>query len=203
GTEKMENKESIHFGSPRLQQIFHHITNNARYTLLYEQTNSQKNIALYPWLVSNIIVHYYGKQKKEALYSFGLHLINGTIRLNVMKELEGVRLEQMMSDYSYTISPLIRTTSGFNRLFQFLMNQLQQENTDWIMHAEKALNEELLLLEYFYQHNPDNQDLFNKEKDRITKRFKPRIEFEIINAGLIYLCSSTSEALSQTKKSLP
>lgn len=195
-TEKKDNnKEWIHFGSPRLQQIFHHIKQNARYTVLYEETGGNAKTALHPWLVTNIMVHYCGKQKKESIHSIGLQLINGMMKSNMMESIESLSMVRRMSDYSFTISPIIMPLSGFRRVFHYLENQLLEEDLDWAKESTNALNEEIQLLEYFFNQQDENHDIFEKEKERLTERLQPHIEIEIINAGLFYLTEESSQLL--------
>ncbi|SHN12160.1 YqhG family protein [Gracilibacillus kekensis] len=195
-TEKKDNnKEWIHYGSPRLQQIFQHIKQQARYTMLYEEKDSLNKSALLPWLVTNLKVQYAGSQKKEDIYSIGLQLINGSIVSNMMNQIESIALQRVMSDYSYTISPIIRPISGFNRIFQFVEDQLLDQNWQWAIESEKLLQEELKLVEYFFDKQEDNQDILNKEKERLHERLQPKIIIEIINAGLFYLKEETTQSI--------
>ncbi|MFD2658360.1 YqhG family protein [Gracilibacillus thailandensis] len=195
-TKKKDNKkEWIHFGSPRLQQIFHHIKQNARFTILYEETSGDIKTPLHPWLVTNIMVHYRGKQKKESIHSIGLQLINGMMKANMMKHLDTFTMDLRMSDYSFTISPIIKPASGFNRIFHYLEHSLLEEDMQWVEESKKALREEIQLLDYFFHQQEENKEILEKEKERLTERLEPRIEIEIINAGLFYLTEKSSQAI--------
>lgn len=44
--------------------------------------------ALHPWLVCNIRVKYRGYQSKDELVSVGIRLIDGTMRFQMMDEME-------------------------------------------------------------------------------------------------------------------
>ncbi|UOQ85992.1 YqhG family protein [Gracilibacillus salinarum] len=190
--EKKENqKEWIHYGSPRLHQIFQHIQQNARFTILYEETNGQSKTSLMPWLIVNVMIHYCGKQKREAIYSIGVHLINGAIQTNMMERVDHLSFSRQMTDYSYTISPIIKPVSGFRRAYQYVENHLFIEDFHWVEEAKKTLQEELELLEYFYQQK-DNVELLTKERERLSERLEPKINLEVINAGLFYLTEQTS-----------
>ncbi|MDX8046005.1 YqhG family protein [Gracilibacillus sp. S3-1-1] len=192
-TAKKDNKkEWIHYGSPRLQQIFHHIKQSARFTMLYEQTTGNDKTALHPWLVANIVVHYHGKQKKEAIHSIGLHLINGMMKSNMMNEIDRLPLESKMSDYSFTISPLIKPLSGFYRIFMYIEQLISSESKEWVKDAMTALNEELSLLDHFFKQQEGNQEIFAKEKEQLTERLEPRIDIEVVNAGIFYLTENFS-----------
>ncbi len=190
--------EWIHFGSPRLQQIFSYIQQQAMYTLLYEKSDGVTKTALYPWLVGNIKVSYLGKQKKEEIFSIGLHLINGIMLNNMMKKLENIPFQRVMSDYSYTLSPIIKPPSGFYRIFQYIENEISTHDNSWAIASLKTLQEEKELLDYFFQHNKDVQEFYENEERHLTERLEPKIEISIINAGLFYLSAQTVQKLIQT-----
>ncbi|MBJ8056442.1 hypothetical protein JDS87_32635, partial [Bacillus cereus] len=67
--------EFVHFGSPRLFQIFEVVKQQGRFIRLYEKvrplTNSQ--IALEPWLGLNVKISSLADRKKDKLLSLGLH----------------------------------------------------------------------------------------------------------------------------------
>src|SRR5699024_5747615 len=108
-TEKMDEEgEVIHFGSPRLQQIMEDLKSSERFTKLFEQVDTSQRTPLYPWFVVNMKVSYQGKQKKDEMFSIGLHLINGTMQLEMMDTLKAHKLQPEISDYCYTISPIIK-----------------------------------------------------------------------------------------------
>ena len=49
-----QSGEWIHFGSPRLQQIFSHLNKTSKNIKLFQKVETNKNTALYPWLLINI-----------------------------------------------------------------------------------------------------------------------------------------------------
>ena len=73
--------ELVHFGSPRLQQIFQSAKKHANYVRLYEQKPGPltKQLPLHPWLAVNFKVSYQADRKKDVLHSLGLNLISVTI----------------------------------------------------------------------------------------------------------------------------
>ncbi|WP_054859297.1 YqhG family protein [Gracilibacillus sp. JCM 18860] len=194
--EKLDDqKEWIHFGSPRLQQIFSYIQDKARITLLYEQTDGEMKTSLLPWLVVNVKMEYFGKQKKDHIQSIGLQLINGTMLTNMMLKLDSLPLQRVMSDYSYTISPLIKPSSGFYRIFQYFEEKLSNEDMYWASDAQKALEDERKLLEHFFSKNDDLSDLYEQELYRVKERLEPKISLKVINAGLFYLSENTNASI--------
>ncbi|MFC4404231.1 YqhG family protein [Gracilibacillus xinjiangensis] len=191
GSQIDPKKEWIHYGSPRLHQIFQYIQSQAEITLLYEALNIKEKTALFPWLVANLKIEYIGKQKKEEIHSIGLHLINGTMINHMMTILENVDLKEIVSDYSYTITPIITPSSGFQRIFNYLEQELAKKDYSWASQAMKALEEELNLLEHFFSDQENDRELYDNEVVRLKERLEPRIKMNIINAGIFYLSEQT------------
>jgi len=119
--------EWIHFGSPRLEKIYNHLRKTGKFIHLFEELQVSKNTMLHPWLLTNYCIMYEGKQKKEELFSIGLNLINGTFVFEMMDYLKDINLAPSISDRCYTVSPLIKISSGYQRIenyiHEYVMNQ--------------------------------------------------------------------------------
>ncbi|MFD1360686.1 YqhG family protein [Lentibacillus salinarum] len=178
--------EWIHYGSPRLHQIVNHLHEHEKYTKLYERIDTNQKTALYPWLVTNIKISYQGKQKKDEMVSIGLHLVNGAMKVKMMAILQEKSLHNAISDYCFTISPMIKLHSGFKRIENVLESYVQDQDHDWAEASRKKMAEEIDLLRHFYKGEGNEQDM-KKEIDDIQKRYSPRITFEVINGGIFYL----------------
>ncbi|GAB4073468.1 YqhG family protein [Barrientosiimonas marina] len=178
--------EWIHYGSPRLQQITNHLLEHEKFTKLYERVNANQKTALYPWLITNIKISYQGKQKKDEIISIGLHLINGAMRLEMMEMLQERSMQNAISDYCYTISPMIKLQSGFRRIENVLISYIQDQDHDWAEASRQRMDEEMNLLRHFYQEEEQQQEM-NKEIGDIKKRYSPRISFDVVNGGIFYL----------------
>ncbi|RLL48092.1 hypothetical protein D8M04_02115 [Oceanobacillus piezotolerans] len=181
-----EKGEWIHFGSPRLQQLIRHLKENERYTKLFQQVTTTKNTALYPWLVTNLKVSYRGKHKKDEIISIGLQLVTGNMKLEMMNHLKTLPLQATISDYCYTISPMIKIQSGFKRIESVILNYIENQTHEWAQDSLKTLNEELKTLRHFYQ-DEEHSEQMNKEMEAIKERYSPIISIETINGGIFYL----------------
>ncbi|WP_099158490.1 YqhG family protein [Virgibacillus ndiopensis] len=182
--------EWIHFGSPRLQQLFAHLHDNEKFTKLFQKIDTTKKTALYPWLVINIKISYIGKQKRDEIISIGLHLVNGMMKTEMMEYLKTIPLQMTISDYCFTISPLIKVKSGFKRIEAVLENYIENQTYEWADESLKTLNEEIDLLKHFYSDRMDEENLDNKmeqELNEITNRYQPHVLFNVINGGIFYL----------------
>lgn len=193
--EKRDEKgEWVHFGSPRLQQILNKLRQEETYTKLFERIDTNQKTALFPWLVMNIKISYQGKQKRDEIFSIGLHLVNGSMKTDMMELLEEKSLQMTISDYCYTISPIIRLKSGFARIESVLESYIHNQTHDWAEESLKTMEEEIQLLNHFYSAKDDEENTQqerDKEIGEINKRYSPYITFKVINGGIFYLEENT------------
>ncbi|MEK4028826.1 MULTISPECIES: YqhG family protein [Bacillaceae] len=180
--------ESVHFGTPRLQQIFESAKKHTSFIRLYEQRESGSQQPLQPWLLVNIKVSYEANHKKDIFHSLGLNLINGAIQEEFMNVLNRKLLVSKIPDFSFTITPLIKPKSGVKRLQRFLTSRLEKETHDWAVKAKKEWEEDLVLLDYFYE-DEEKPEAYFIEKAALEKQYSPKIHVDIINGGVIYLHS--------------
>ncbi|OZI11934.1 hypothetical protein CEW92_09360 [Bacillaceae bacterium SAS-127] len=179
--------EVVHFGAPRLQQIFQSAKQRAGFVRLYEQQTNHCQQALHPWLLINVKVCYEADRKKEQFHSFGLNLINGQIQEQFMNILERKSLSGKIPDFSFTIAPLIKPLSGVRRIHQFLNDHLKNEDQQWAKEAINRWEEDLSLLNSFYEEEEEKPEAFFLEKAALKKRYEPKIKVDIVNGGIIYL----------------
>lgn len=189
--DKAEEGELIHFGSPRLHQIFDAALKLAPYIRLYQNLPPQSSSALEPWLAINAKISYKCDLKKDRICSIGLQLINGTLIDGFQDILDKLPLLPKMPDYCYTLSPLIRIGSGIKRIETFLESVLKSEPTGWADDAGKRWARDQELLDSFYEQQDPKPETYFQEKEAIREQYQPRILVQFINAGLFYLKSST------------
>lgn len=183
---RAEKGEWIHFGSPRLQQIFNYLKISENNIKLFQDVDTKVNTALYPWLVTNFEINYNGKHNKNELFSIGLNLISGKVNSNMMDLLNKIPLRTITPDYCYSISPLIKLNSGFKRIERILDDYIERQTHEWASESIKKLNDEIKLVEHFYEDVDDSMQLENEVSD-LTNRYTPKISYNVINGGLVYL----------------
>jgi len=181
--------ENIHFGSPRLHQIFQSTKNLASYIRLYEKSNTLANqqSPLKPWIALNVKISYQCDRKKDVFKSIGLNLINGQMVEQFHDKLLNMDLTPKIPDYSFTLTPLIRPKSGIVRIENFLKSELEKENHSWAYEAKSRWEKDLQLLEHFYKDDEDQTESYLVEKQALQDQYEPKIIMSIINGGLFYL----------------
>ncbi|WP_010678051.1 YqhG family protein [Bacillus timonensis] len=182
----------IHFGAPRLHQIFESTKKLASYIRLYQHTQPgiQGNTPLYPWLGLNIKVSYKCDRKRDILMSLGLQLINGIIIEDFQEKLEKLSLTPKIPDLTYTMSPLVKPQSGVNRLQQYVRGFVETQDHAWADEARKRWKEDLALLDSFYEGIEEKPESYDIEKAALKEQYEPKVLVEIINGGLFYLCQN-------------
>lgn len=181
-----EKGEWIHFGSPRLQQIMNHLKQTQNNVKLFEEIKTTDHTAMYPWLVVNIKVSYKGNHNKDEFFSIGLQLVTGHMKIDMMSLLENIPLAKGISDYCYPISPLIKLPSAFKRIEAVIDKYLEEKPHKWAEKSLKTLEEEIQLVQHFYDYNNEAEQL-KKEINDLTDRYTPTIAYKVVNGGLVYL----------------
>lgn len=180
--------EIMHFGAPRLHQIFRSTTDLGSYIRLFEQaTTTGGNVPLHPWLGVNIMVSYQCDMKKDQLYSIGLHLVSGTLVENFQEKLENLELTPKIPDLCFTMTPLIKPQSGIKRIEQFIMQEINQQDTSWADSAVERWSADEKLLDHFYEELEEKPDCYHLEKEALKELYEPQINVSIQNGGIFYL----------------
>jgi hypothetical protein len=198
-TEQTENDkkegEFIHFGSPRLHQIFQSTKELGGFIRLYEDIGDMhgRSIALEPWLGLNMKVSYQCDRKKDMLVSPGLHLISGKVVNDFDDHLAATSMTPKIPNFCFTISPLIKLQSGIKRIERMVENAIQNDDHSWADEARERWEQDLDLLDRFYENEQEKPESYYSEKEALRQQYEPKIKVEIINGGLFYLTKGTSQ----------
>lgn len=184
--------EFIHFGSPRLHQIFQSTRALSSYIRLYQDLDiGQKGsfTSLAPWLGVNFKISYQSHLKKDYILSLGLHLIKGTIISDFHNFLTDVDLTPKIPNYCYTLAPMIKPISGLKRLEAVIEKQIQEDQHDWAERAKQRWNDDQQLLDQFYEDPTEqqNDEAYLQETEALRNQYEPQILVDVINGGLFYL----------------
>lgn len=186
--EPKDNMELVHFGSPRLKQIFDITTKLGSFIRLYQQTsNLNKQVPLYPYVMLNGTISYVCDLKKERLYSYGINLLTGEIIEDFFHKATSLPLGTKIPDYCFTLSPFITIKSGINRIQEKIKYELLNEEHAWSENAHKRWNHDLTLLNNFFEDEVELPEIYFIEKQALKNQYEPKIEINILNGGLIYL----------------
>ncbi|MEK3890750.1 YqhG family protein [Bacillus sp. FSL K6-3431] len=184
--------ELIHFGAPRLHQLFRTSKKLASYMMVYEEpqlANHTRQIPLHPWLVLNLKISYQCDRKRDVIRSIGLNLLNGIIVEQFQEKLNHLTFHSKIPDYCFTISPIIKPESGLNRMEAYLINELSQNNHSWAEDAVKRWEDDLQLLNHFYADYEEKPETYETEKEGLKEQYEPFINIEVINGGVFHMAT--------------
>jgi hypothetical protein len=183
--------EAVHFGSPRLHQVFELTKEQGSHVRMYEKVArtslSAHSLPLLPWLNMNMKISYEAEKKRDRLVSIGLCLTNGEMIEDFYDHLKYYPLEADIPDYCFTVSPLIKPLSGVERIRHQIELIVRSEDHGWAEEAELKMAEDLALLHTFYDGAEELPDSFHLEQDAIRRQYTPKVAITVINGGLFYL----------------
>ncbi|WP_144510426.1 YqhG family protein [Bacillus sp. FJAT-22090] len=180
--------EVVHFGSPRLSQMFQVTKELGAFVQMYEKVESVgPRPILTPWLGVNYKVSYYSDQTKEMLHSLGINLMKGSIVNNFHDLLGKVNLVSVSSGDAFHLPYIIKPLRGLERLDLAIENIIQKDDHTWAEEAKQRCLKAQKVLEHFYEEVEDKPECYEMEKTAIDEQYKTRIKIEIINGGLFYL----------------
>lgn len=181
--------EVIHFGSPRLHQLFQVTNELGAFVQMYERTEVNPNVQpiLTPWLGVNYKIAYYCDQTKERLYSLGINLMTGEIRDGFHESLLEKDLTATVSANSFQLPYIITPLRALERLDGLIEQHIQQDDHTWAEEAKKRWEKDLAVLEFFYEGVDNRPESYEIEKEALARQYEAHIKIDIIGGGLFYL----------------
>jgi hypothetical protein len=181
--------EVVHFGSPRLSQLFQATKELGSFVQMYERVvdNLETQTILTPWLGVNYKISYYSDQTKEILYSLGINLMTGYVREGFQESLSEVDLEKVVSGNTFILPYIIKPIRALERLDAVIENNIQQDDHTWAEEAKMRWKKDRDVLEFFYEGVENKPDCYEIEKEAMDQQYEARIKIDIINGGLFYL----------------
>ena len=181
--------EVVHFGSPRLNQLFQATKELGSFVHMYEQVKSQSEskTILTPWLGVNYKVSYYSDQTKETLYSLGINLMNGQLIDNFQEWVSRADLNTRMTENAFDLMYIIKPIRGLERLDMVVEQLIQQDDHTWAEEAKERWQKDMEVLEHFYEAMENKPECYELEKKAMEEQYEPKIKVDIVNGGLFYM----------------
>lgn len=189
-TKLKENRkgELVHFGSPRLTQLFQVTQEMGSFIQMFEQVEqTEKRPILTPWLSVNYKVSYYCDRTKEIIHSLGINLINGTVMKNFHASLTDRKVASIMPSDAFLLPYIIKPLRGLERLDGLVDSFIEQDDHSWAEEAKKRWQRDIRVLEFFYEGVDEKPECYEVEKKALHEQYESKIKIEIINGGLFYL----------------
>jgi hypothetical protein len=205
--------EEVLFGSQRLNQIFQSVNRRGRFVRMYQvgstpSASFRDSTPYFPWLGVNYKIEYICDKKRDVLLSMGVNLCTGEQKSNFYPDLKGISLSPKLPNNTHIIRPVVQINEAIHMLEKTIEGQLDQEDYGWADEANDRLQEEIQLIEAYYEgrgakerelpKSEDNtkeaiseiRDWREEKEQRINEtkwQFQPRIRISTINAGIFYL----------------
>lgn len=181
--------ERIHFGSPRLHQLFQVTKEQGAFVQLYEMPglNQTSQSTLTPWLGVNYKITYSSDRTKEMLYSLGMNLMNGAVIDGFQESVRKLELGPSVAANTYYLPYNIPPMRALDRLEDVMENVVNQDDHTWVEEAKQRQVRDLRVLDYFYNGVENVPESYSLEKKAIEEQYETTIKIEIINGGLFYL----------------
>jgi len=202
--------EDLRFGTPRMAQIFSSAAKHGQWTRLYEEADSERSdrqpLSYVPWLCLNCKVQYICDRKKDEIHSLGVNLITGAIKERFIHDLQKRQLTPRIPPRVHTLPANISLETAIQQLERWLNRHVRSQDTAWADDARLRMEEEMARLKQYYENKnasgtgnvqPDNpaqatapeaiEQACQKQLDEVKWQYEPRIQIDLINAGLFYL----------------
>lgn len=181
--------EVIHFGSPRLNQIFAVTRETGAFIQMYAQVgdDSVDQTILTPWLGVNYKVSYCSDRTKEMLYSLGINLMTGEVMHAFQEFLGEVELHPEMTGNPFLLPYIIKPMRALERLDLLVDHLIQQDDHTWAEEANTRWKRAQRVLDYFYEDVEEIPECYEIEKKALAGQYETKIKIEVINGGVFYL----------------
>lgn len=184
--------EVVHYGSPRLSQLFRLTNELGSFVQMYEKPPASQGAAqiiLTPWVGVNYKITYSSHRTQETLYSLGINLMTGMIINGFQESISGLDLESAISANTFHLPYTIKPLRALERLDAVIENQIQLDDHTWAEEAKVRQQRDIRVLDYFYEGIENKPETYESEKKAIEEQYKTKIRVDIINGGLFYLRS--------------
>jgi Bacterial protein YqhG of unknown function. len=192
--------EPITFGSMRLAQLFRSAQKRGRFVRLYEvpatSPASEPAVRLVPWLAINYRISFRCDRKKERLLPVGVNLETGQVAQGFYPRIAARPFTPVMPPHTVVAPWSLTLEAAVDRAEAAVTATVAAEDNHWARDALARLAEEQALLRAYYGENPpeERRNELEQRLDELQALFTPRIEVDVVNAGLFYLSTPVATA---------
>lgn len=187
--------EHLFFGSPRFSQMLQSAQKHGRFVRLYQNSPYRERSSLsqpyIPWLSINFKLSYICDRKKNRLCSLGINLYSGEIKEDFYPWIQTFSWTSQLPAKRHLLSKRLSIPEAVGELEYYIQDQLHQEDLSWAEAAKERLQLEMEQLNSFYPEGEvKNEEKEKEKKQRIREmiwQYHPRVEIEVVNAGIFYM----------------
>ena len=131
--------------------------------------------------------------KKDEILHMGIHLRTGEVLKHFYRRIQSRNWSPRLPARRHILPPLLPLAEAVGELEYNLQGYIEKQDLSWAREAMKRMEQELEQLHAYYPEEWRMSDsLHDEKKQRIREtvwQYHPRVEVEVINAGLFYLDS--------------
>ncbi|MDO7905973.1 YqhG family protein [Paenibacillus sp. JX-17] len=193
--------ENMTYGSRRLQAIFEAAKEGGSYVQLFqqpleEQRSSRRPAAYEPWLGVCFKVEFACDMKKEEMYFPGISLVTGQIVEHFDEVLAGRDLTPRLPENIHTKPARLGISAAAQGLHTYVTGKLQPLDYSWSVQAQERLEEELAVVDHYYddllKEQPEDkkeavQQQHETRRSEMRWQYEPKVIVSAINCGIFHL----------------
>lgn len=194
-------REDVHFGSGRLKQIFNAVKQSGSCVYLFEDPGPRQRTTLFPatyetWLAVCWKVEFACDLKREELHFHAISLSTGKIDTSFEQRIMNLPLLARLPENIHIGPTTLSLRDGHGQLEQYLCQNIESLDTAWATSAKERLQEELELVNAYYEdllknaddeHEAHVKEQLEARRSEITWQYEPRISISAINCGIFHL----------------
>lgn len=194
-------REDLHYGSRRLDQLFHSAKNGGSYMCLFQEPEKRNNhplqsTAYSAWLGVNMKVEFQCDMKREEIHSFGVSLATGQLHEQFYDRLQRFKMTPKLPPNVHTAKNAITLTKAASIAEGTLERKLRAYDYGWAEAAAARLQVELATVRHYYEpliegaeeeQRPAFAEQYERRQEEIRWQYEPRVSVTAINCGIFYL----------------
>ncbi|GIQ71308.1 hypothetical protein DUZ99_08405 [Xylanibacillus composti] len=201
-------KETLTYGSAKLEQMFQAVRNRGRFVNLYEDMPQNAvgpvgSAAYTSWLGVNALVELACDRKRSELHSLGIHLSTGEIVERFFDRVNLLPLTPKLPARTHT-REMISLPRAAAEIERYLEQKISRYDHTWADEAWSRLEEELARVESYYvdllkEEDPEvrakTEEQLERRKEELRWQYEPKVRISVTNCGLFHLLSDAKVTL--------
>lgn len=196
--------DEVTYGSRRLEQLFGIVRSKGRFVQMYEDVKAPRGAppgVCQTWLAVNYKVEFLCDMKRDELHSLGISLMTGEIVEDFDETLAALALTPRLPPNTLVQRPVWSLKRAAGALEKHLERELRSYNHDWALQARERLDDELARVDAYYgellptigepEHREAAEAQYEARKKEIEWQYAPRVEANVVSAGVFHLASDT------------
>lgn len=195
-------KETLAYGSPKLEQMFQAVRSRGRFVHLYEDipanaVGTTGSAGYTSWLGVNALVELACDRKRSELHSLGIHLSTGEIVEHFFDQLATLSLTPRLPVRTHT-REMISLPRAVAEIERYLELKILGYDHSWADEAWARLEEELVRVESYYvdllrTEDPEvrakTEEQLERRKEELRWQYEPKVRVSVTNCGMFHLLS--------------